>query len=323
MPGRRLEHDSTALAAVEPCQANVAGATLPFPFVHRRPIFLSGLPRTGTTWVATAFSRARGTRFVNEPITQTARWHPKSIPCQNRYLTAEDEDPEYTAYWRELLSPWTLFATRRWLPGRTVGRVARKLPVPARLLVKEVACSLSLEWIERHLGMQVLITTRHPCGFVASSLRMFQRGHGFWYLKAHLAQPRLMDAYFPGQREWLESLLEDRVSELAAVYGMTHRVLADQLPQNPNWTLAHHEDLCTRPEQEFRRLCNAFDIDYATQLRPYIKETTNQGDGEFYSDKRVSREEPDKWKRELSSEQIETIASIVEQFDLPYYRGFA
>src|SRR5690606_26664260 len=155
-----------------------------------------------------------------------------------------------------------LFASRRWMMARTANPLYRRVPLPARLLVKVVACSMSLEWLQAHLGVQVILTTRHPCGFVASSLRMFDRGQGFYFLRHFLAQPRLLETYFADDREWIETLRGDRAAELAAVYGMAHRVMADQLAHHPEWTLAFHEDLCTHPIEEFRRLCDAAGIDF-------------------------------------------------------------
>ena len=137
-----------------------------------------------------------------------------------------------------------------------------------------------------------------------------------------LSQPRLMDAYFANQREWLETL-DDPLSQQAAGYGMVYTVLADQMIRHPDWLLLYHEALCEDPHGVFRRLFSALDVPYTRQVDRYLDQSTSQNDGKLYGLNRVSKNEPDKWKSELSTPQIDRIAEVVSRFRLPFYRDFA
>jgi hypothetical protein len=287
-------------------------------WLHRRPVLLVGVPRTGTSWTAKGLSQGGGVRYLREPMQSL----PQALKdrLRFRYLTAGDDDPEYAAAWRGFLSVRGLLS-KRWTLGES--RPRRRLPLwPARLLIKEVYCPLALEWLARHLGAQVVVTIRHPCGFVASALRLEQLGHPTIPLPKLLDQPRLLRRYFAGDREWL-GRLDDPVERLAAGFGMVYKVLADQLARHPEWTLVYHEALCEDPRAVFHRLFEATRIQAGPRLDAFLERTTRTADEEPYSILRETAREPEKWKAQLDAAQIEAVASVIARFNLPFYRDFA
>jgi hypothetical protein len=58
-------------------------------------------------------------------------------------------------------------------------------------------------------------------------------------------------------------------------------------------------------------------------MRQLLGETTSAPDSALYSLQRVSAEEPEKWKNELTPAQIETVADVISRFRLRFYRDFA
>jgi hypothetical protein len=285
-----------------------------------RPILLAGVPRTGTSWTAKILSLGQNIRYVREPISHGGLAETSS-GIGYRYLLADDDDPEYAAVWREALLRVTKFS-KRWLLGES--RVwLRRVPFwPARLLIKEVNCPLSLEWLAQNFQMQIGIALRHPCGFVASSLRLESAGLPFAALEQLLNQPRLVAHYFVEDYDWL-SQLTDPVAQLAAWYGMIYKVLADQLTRHPEWIVIRHESFCQDPQVQFRRLFEATGVRYKRRVGEFLSRTSQATDGNLFSVCRNTAEEPDKWKLELTADQIETVASVISRFQLPFYREFA
>ena len=193
---------------------------------------------------------------------------------------------------------------------------------PARLLIKEVNCPLALEWLAAHFGMRVVVTVRHPCGYVASGLRLRGAGDPVVELDHLLGQPRLIAAHFADDAGWLGGL-SDPVARMAAGYGMVYKVLAHQLERHPEWTLVRHEAFCEDPPVEFRRLFDAVGIRPTRRVDAHLESTGRASDGRLYSLNRRTAEEPGKWKRELTAGQIETVAAVIARFRLPFYRDFA
>jgi len=285
-----------------------------------RPILLCGAPRTGTSWTAKVLSLGRNIRYLREPIMQGHQDLPPDL-FLFRFLNSDDEAPDYAAIWRSALS-LKYRLTHRWLLGET-RKSLRLLPLwPARLLVKEVSCPLALEWLAQHFGMRIAITIRHPCGYVASGLRLRARGEPVVDLNRLLAQPSLVARLGEDQKHWLAEL-SDPVACMAAGYGVVYKIVAEQLTRHPEWSVVFHEALCEDPPTVFRRLFAALDVTYLARVDRYLADSSQASDGELYSLVRKSSQEPHKWKQELTSAQVETVAGVIERFRLPFYREFA
>jgi Sulfotransferase family len=298
------------------------GRTVPGWPWNRQPILLSGCPRTGTSWTGKVLSLAPSIRYVREPVLQGKP--ERDDECRFRYRTADDEAPEYEHAWRAVLRPSFLMANP-WLVSQSSSWWKRRVPfLPAQLLVKENHASLALEWMADHFNMRIVISIRHPCGVVASAMRLANLKHSFIELDWILNQPALMEQYFtPGDREWM-SQQTDPIARAAVGYGVVYKVIGDQLCRHPEWTLVYHWALCADPMGQFRRVFDALHLDFpARRVEELLSNSTEHDDGETYGLNRVSSREPEKWKSELTPTQIDTVASVIERFKLPFYRDFA
>lgn len=288
--------------------------------IHSDPILVCGAPRTGTSWAAKVLSLGGNIRYLREPLSHGGYAADAGL-SGTPYLAAGDEDAEYEALWRRVLSIDPLL-NRRWLMSESRPLVRRFPFWRARLLVKEVICPLALDWLSERFRMRVVIMVRHPCGYVASGLRLREIGHQVLELDGLLAQPRLMARYFPNDRGWLAELT-DPVARMAAAYGMVYKVVGEQAASHLDWTIVRHETLCDEPHQSFQRLCRAVDANYSRSVVKYLAKSTANRDNALYSLNRVSNEVPDRWKTELTSRQIDTVAAVISRFQLPFYRDFA
>lgn len=281
-----------------------------------KPIFLLGPPRTGTSWVGKVFSSAPGTRYLREPITQG----PKEIirdAYKFRYLKSDDTDVELDTIWTHMLSIKGLLRNRHLLANSRT-RFSRFPLVPARLIVKEVSSIFSLEWLARRYDPNIVVTIRHPCGFVASVSRLSSIGHPAIELDWLLNQNKLMKEYFSDLSSWIQSLT-DPLERWTAAYAMCLKVLADQAAKHDDWIVVKHETLCESPEHEFQSLFERLGLRYTDEVDRFLMETSRTDDDQIYSLNRDTRVESHKWKHKYTVEQIGSIRGVYDRFDLPWY----
>ena len=62
----------------------------------KTPVFIAGLPRTRTTWIASVLGATAGTTYFHEPFNY--RNVEESAPFAMRYLRAGDTAPEFATY---------------------------------------------------------------------------------------------------------------------------------------------------------------------------------------------------------------------------------
>lgn len=161
--------------------------------LKRPSVVVAGSGRSGTTWLATAFSECRRAVPLFEPLN---RDRVPSVPVAadfpafpGIYLPAGEEHPVWRDYFRQVLdgqirNRWTRQDWKcdplpdvRWgLAKRLSGRWAKTrydLRAARRrlLVVKIIRGNLLLGWLAATFPVRGLVVVRHPCAVVASRLR--------------------------------------------------------------------------------------------------------------------------------------------------------
>jgi Sulfotransferase family len=303
-------------------------------------ILVIGGPRTGTTWVAEALSFASGALWINEPDNE---WpDPFALRAKlslGRFPILEERDPDpadYLELWRrafagfrqsgpllalaDRLQNWPKTRRDLWraLCDHANPRVAPWLRVLASLsrppskrtecdlvVVKSVHAPLALDWLTSRLAPRVLIVHRHPFNTIASWLEF---GWGGCYLDTHRrARDRFADPWgFP-------ELGEDRslVSAVAWEVALFASVLAAAARDHPEWLAVSHETLCTDPIGGFRRVYADLGLAWTQEAERFVRDSNRAGTG--YETARLAAEQPDRWKRRLSPEQVREIRSLLSR----------
>lgn len=284
-------------------------------FLHSRrpPVYVGGLARSGTSWLAKTLSTASGVRYFREPFNYA--FQPEATPFHFRHLAADDEDAAFDRFLRAALAGrldgpklrqafWQRHQQYGWWPSRT--------------LVKDVHTLLALARIERLSGARIVVIARHPCAVAESWRRLHQRDpddHLFGELDAHLA---ILDAQ--GLLAPLRSagLAEPAtyLEKMGALWGAAHAVVARQLDDHPHWHLVHHEALCAHPADEFRRLFDALHLEWTPQTTDLLARSTRTPSAKPYATSRVSSQEADKWTRRLSSGEADEVMRFAHPFGL-------
>lgn len=281
---------------------------------QRRPIYVVGLPRTGTTWIASILNTAEAIKYFHEPFNHNNV--AEAAMYSMKYIRAGDDDYVFARFCSDAFV------------GRTDGPNVRsqlswryrRFPWwPGRVMVKDVHSFGALEWIHQHISPVTIIVMRHPCAVAASWLRL---NYGIESFQRLLDQPNLIDDYL----EPFEGLLRSArgyLEKIGALWGATYYVMLQQQRIHSDWILVQHEELCRDPVEQYRKLFRILDLQWTQKTDELIAVSTTRHSNKPYELERISSQEPDKWKEELSAEQIEQVRQFVEPFGIQYYTDFS
>ena len=129
----------------------------------KNSIFLAGVGRSGTTWVADIINCNNDHRYIHEPF------HPYRVKeARNfqyiHYLRPENRETRYLEPAKAVLSGRI---RNRWTDSDNKKIFARKR------LIKDIRANLLLKWIHANFhGMPIILLFRHPCAVANSWLRL-------------------------------------------------------------------------------------------------------------------------------------------------------
>ena len=277
--------------------------------VRQRPVFIVGLPRSGTTWIASVISTAHAVKYFHEPFN-CSNVSAASQFCM-KYLTKAHDDLEFARHCREAFHGEVIAeSVRAMLPP-----IYRRYPkLPARVVVKDVCSCLAVECVESLFNPMTVLVIRHPCAVAASWHRLNYDVDR--HLQAIRTQPQLNQNILQG----FESVLKDAEGfweKIGAVWGAVYYVLFQQQKRRPNWQIVQHEAFCQNPVAKFRRLFEVLDLRWTDTTEALLCESTKIDNRNPYSTQRISGNEPDKWQKLLSKQQINGVLKSVQAFGIP------
>lgn len=276
------------------------------------PIYLVGVARSGTTWIGSILSTAMGVKYFVEPFNPIKM--PEARPYFNRYLRGGDRDEDFARYCGKA------FAGNLNQPhvNQALGGIYRKLPWwPARVLVKDVHCFLSLEWIHHNITPNIVIVLRHPCGVADSRFRLWGEHQLSWNEKI-MAQPGVMNDYLQPFESTIDKA-QGFWQRIGMFWGAFYYIMLEQQRRHPEWIVIQHEELCRDPIGQYRQLFEQLNIKWTAKTDYFLKASTTRNSKKAFIPKRISEKEPDKWKNNLNPQQIEQIMEFVRPFNIPYY----
>ena len=162
--------------------------------INQKPIFLTGIYRSGTSWLSRIISMAGNITYLREPF------NPSVMPCmpqQYFYLSKDMDNMFYRKY------------TEKLFKGRFVASVFDytikenwfKNPGNQRYFIKDPTAAFIVEWLAENYEIDTLIVIRHPAGFVSSILKLGWDFDLNWFLH----QDRLMNNWLDPYRNLIEA----------------------------------------------------------------------------------------------------------------------
>jgi len=289
----------------------VLNPILPRLQTRSKAIFITGHGRSGTTWIGNTLKIAPGILYYVEPC------NPQVVKGGNfshwfAYIPPDGNDP----YFESCLDPafkglitsgstWLLQPYRRFLPG-------------SRVVIKEVASLLLLEWVYKRYRPEVLFVLRHPCGVALSEKN--KNTPTDRPIKELLKQSSLVENHLKPYIE-LMGRAKKQFEIYGAVWGARNRVIMDSIANYPEWKILLYEDLCENPTKIFRELFDHFNLTWTDKVQKYINQTTTEEKPGTYSTNRITKNQADKWKSRMTPEEIDQVRKFAEPFNIPYYNS--
>lgn len=298
------------------------------------PILVTGMPRSGTTWVGRMLDATPETGWISEPfnLDRAPTVFRAPVPHWFMYVTS-DNDAAYVGPMLEALRFDSHYlddlkavrskrdfvqVVRRWRVQQEC-RGHRKRP-----LVKEPHAVFSAEWLARRFGFAVVITVRHPVAVVSSWKRLnwpFDFGH-------LLSQPLLVRDWLEPFRREIEAAArdpDDLIGHVALLWRLVYGVVAHYQERFPEFHVVRQEDLSLDPVGRFAELYSAIALPFTDEARRAIEgasSATNPREvsaADPYGVRLDSRANLENWKRRLSETEVARIRSIAGDIAALYY----
>jgi hypothetical protein len=312
-----------------------------------RPILVTGMPRSGTSWTGRMLEASGQVVYVNEPLNPR---HPPGhspgvlaaeVEHQFQYIAEGVDEDFLPAFadtvglrYRPLLelkrnrSPYDVARLVKYAVAFAVGRRRHR-----RALVDDPYAVLSTAWFADRLGADVLVLVRDPAA-VVSSWRRFGWSVDFAEL---LAQPRLMADHlepFRWEMERMRAADADDGDRVALLWRVLYSVVASIRRLHPQILVVRHEDLAGDPVTGFRELYASLGLTMTDAAAGFIAEATSGGgDGtrplswSFAGGlpsrtgfrRQDSRQAVSSWRSRLSEEQVQRVHEITAPVRTRYY----
>lgn len=291
-----------------------------------RPILITGIHRSGSTWLGEMVSLSSQVGYIHEPFNfnhgkclcgyQLSHWYEKVSPGKAKM---------FRKHFRHLLRFGSQEVLSDLLSGRfkKVGVQVRRGQIDPvswimshRPLVKDPLALMSADWLYENFNTQNIISIRHPAAFVDSLVRK-KWSFNFGNLAN---QPDLMSGRLV---KWAPMINEyangqpDLQEQAILLWNVVYDVVRQYREEHSEWYYLRHEDVSSAPEEELRKLYDHLGLEYTEGIDKKVKEFTNPV--KENARQRNSRDNIYRWKKNLTSSQISTIRKGTEEVSHHFY----
>ena len=228
---------------------------------HRKAVFVAGMGRSGTTWLAELINYRNEYRFVFEPF-DPLRVALASGFLDHQYLRESDDRHAYLAPARAIVGGYVRdpFADKH----------NRKL-FCSRRIVKEVHANLFLRWLYRHFsGMPLVLIVRNPYAVAASRLTSEE---DIDLDEAFLSQQQLVDDFLHPFVDVMRACSTPFERQIVA-WCVENGVPLAQF-QSPELCVVSYEQLCVDPESALRSVFAHIGRPYDARVLRHIPRPSN------------------------------------------------
>ena len=278
-----------------------------------RPILVTGIHRSGTTWLGRMLEQAPGLRYLYEPFNDEidASLYGRVMPTSFTYVCKENEE-EYFAFVKSVLR------------GSWKTQV-KSVIQPKRVVWKDPHAFFSAPWMHETFDMNVVVIIRHPAAFILS---IIDKNWPYDFNNL-LQQPLLMKNELVDYSEAIHSLAsaeeDDIIAQGCLLWNIIYERAQAYQAQYPNWSFIKHEEIASDPGPGFEQLFQNLALPFPNEVRNRILEysapgqsiSADQSKGNTL--KRDSKALTQKWKKRLSQEDVSRIRALTEASASHYY----
>lgn len=254
-------------------------------------IFITGLPRCGSTWASKTISKGIRSRLIHEPFNW--RRYPNRLSYHMKYLPIGSSDQGFIKIIKNLTKTTPLKFFRNNF-----------------FVIKDVHTCLAVELIWEVFHAKVLILLRHPCAMGLSWSQLDLKIQ--FRIERLLAQNHLIEAHLSPFVSHLNTNNPSYFFRFGSYWGAVYYVLDRIAKMHPEWQFVTHETLCKDPENQFRILISSMGGNIQPSQINKLNRYLDRNNRKKYIEKahstiRNTSIEPLKWKERLTTRQIEDI----------------
>jgi hypothetical protein len=269
------------------------------------PILVTGMPRSGTTWLARLLAAAPGTALAGrEPMNPRGRQYGLARTLSSwvelEALSRRQRQALRTAY-----RGWNPFVYSRY------GRRQWAAPLPwTRLVIKDPFAMLSLPLVIRETGATAVLLYRHPAAALASYRRMG------WSPDLAELQPIL--AAHRQRQACPTSPVGSADSDAAAMgffWAALYEIALDNMRPAGGVLVVSHEELAGHGAAGARRLFAALGLTWSEAAMAELMMESGappQSTSALHNLNRSPREVASAWRRHVSADEVRIVEEATE-----------
>lgn len=309
---------------------NTMNETIPS---QEKPILVTGLHRSGSTWFAKILGASPQLGYIREPFHPYHRPGIFASRVPWYYYVTRAQRAEFRSTFADVLKFRYGFVNEiaSLRTPKDAGRMVRDASQMTwnrvkgvRAFVKDPFCLFSSEWLVNEFDLEAGLLVRHPAAFVSSCVRLS------WNFNFNdlLSQPELLDDLLGehvDEMERAERESWDLVQRCALLWKVAHATALGFLERNPNWQLILHEKLSVTPHESFKQLMADWNLKFDDSVKNQIDKFSSAGNpkeakqGVAHSLLRDSKANVENWKDRLTSEQIQKTRDIAGDVASKFY----
>lgn len=320
-------------------------------------IFIAGLPRSGTTWVANILGSAHGVRLLKEPDNEKysfiGRQWKQSLHRFPYASSSQEQNRQIIEFYQSIFNG--KYPANQSVVNHALNRVFRHTASnnEGHILRKELRLAQEQGRFSSKKNLTSFLFRLTSDNWASYSRQVVKSVHAGLCLSliadhfdpwivllfrhpANIIASSLELDIKDADRGLINRLevqsvledysddiqrLEDPLSKMGFQIGLFYYLWEQEIVKHPSCIIRTHEDLCVDPVARFEDLFNALDLPWNKTIANTIQTMNKPGKG--LKTFRVLEDLNNKWKRVLNNEQIRKIQQGYSILPVKHYEDFA
>nr|WP_321222061.1 sulfotransferase domain-containing protein [uncultured Psychroserpens sp.] len=303
--------------------------------MSKTPILVTGIHRSGSTWIGKTIGSSAEVKYVHEPFNLQIKWaNPLrklgiyTLKSPLKFWFEFVDRKSSVARQKSILNYIKSFYTKSF---KAIMHEFFKIRKPSdvtvflyelksrskRPLIKDPLALMSSNFIAEMLDAKVIISVRHPAAFIAS---IYRKNWKFNF-NNFANQERLLNEHLFEYKDDIIKyannpgpLLDEAILLWNVIYSF---VIKLQDKHKEDWYFVKHEDISLNPVEEYRKIFEYLNLNFTEAIVLEIEHSTSGEINDVL--RRNSKDNIKSWKKVLTPEEIEKIKQQTSTISNHFY----